>query len=84
MRYKVTKKNTFKTWQISPQGRLIDGTKDVTEKDLAEINYRKLQSEQFDPMPKMTTGSVVSAIFFALGMTVILASFTYILIKYVL
>lgn len=81
----ITKQNTFKRHAVSSEGKLIvlDATKDVTEKDLAQINYRKLQSTQFDPVTEFETRSIISACLLSLSILVLFFTFVYLIIKHI-
>lgn len=61
MKFNVTKTNTMKRFVVNAEGNLIDinnpekqilrfvdGTKDITEQDLARIEYRRLMEAQTD------------------------------------
>lgn len=77
------KQNTFKRLSVDSNGRLIDATKDVTEKDLVQDQYRKLKENQFSAVPQLETRNTLVAYLFSLSILILFFTFVYLLLKHI-
>lgn len=91
MKFNVTKTNTMKSIVVNEEGkmRFIDATKDITDKDLASVQYRRLMeahAEEIYHDPELERVAYISTFAGIFGSLMILGlffTFAYLLLKYI-